>query len=50
MGAGPSVRVMVLVPLSPHEYDQVRGGGASDWLSRNVVDERLWAPIVARIR
>ena len=44
MGGGPSVRVLVLVPLSPDAYARVRGGGAADWLSQNVVDERCWAP------
>jgi len=49
MGGGASVRLMLLVPLGPNEYERVRGGGAADWLSKNDVDERRWAPFLARI-
>jgi hypothetical protein len=38
-----------LVPLASDEYERIRGGRAADWLSKNVVDERRWAPFVARI-
>lgn len=48
MGGGLSVRLLMLVPLAPHEYERVHGDGA-DWLSKNVVDERRWAPFIARI-
>lgn len=49
MGGGPNVRILLLVPLAKDEYDNVRGGGATAWLASHVVDERCWAPFVARL-
>src|SRR5262249_19276224 len=49
MGGGPSVRLLMLVPLASDEYERVRDGRATEWLSKNVVDERRWAPFIARM-
>ncbi len=49
MGGGPTVRLLILVPLAPNEYESVRGGGAANWLSEHPVDEHRWAPFVAKI-
>ncbi|WP_163866713.1 hypothetical protein [Myxococcus eversor] len=46
MGGGPGVRLLLLVPLSPPDYERVRGGGAAEWLSRNTVGPSLWAPFL----
>jgi hypothetical protein len=49
LGAGPAVRLLLLVPLTEAEYESVRRGGAANWLSKNSWDERRWAPFVARV-
>jgi hypothetical protein len=46
MGVGPSVRLLLMVPLTPEDCDRVRGGGAADWLSKNEIDERRWEPFI----
>lgn len=49
MGDGPSVRLLLLVPLDDTEYAQVRGGGAADWLAANPVDPGRWDRFLANV-
>jgi hypothetical protein len=49
VGAGPAVRVLLLIPLAEADYPLVRGGGAASWLTANPPTEAAWAPFVARV-
>jgi hypothetical protein len=46
MGGGPTVQILLLVPVTPADYAHVRGGGALDWLAKNPLDERSWDPFL----
>jgi len=48
MGGGPTVQLLLLVPLAPQAYAEVRGGSVARWLSANPVDPRSWATFLER--
>lgn len=47
MGGGPTVHLLLVVPVTPDEYAGVCQGRAAAWLSRTVIDERRWEPFLA---
>lgn len=49
MGAAPTVRILLLVPLAETDYPRVRGGGAAAWLARNPPSEVMWAPFATKL-
>jgi hypothetical protein len=50
MFGGPTVRLLLMVPLAPSHYRRVRREGAEAWLAKHRIDARRWLPFIEALR